>query len=154
MTTSSRKERHHLLCRRRARQTARYVRVRTTTEQQQNNNRTTTEQKQNNNITGIQAVWSAAAPGRRRSHRPLTPTLRQYCETLRKSFHPEQFDTSKRMEHRISWKWTIGPVTTCERRRQFCCNWRSFINEYLKLKERKKRGLSYMMTPSHIYLRD
>jgi hypothetical protein len=40
----------------------------------------------------------------------------------------------------------------CERRGQFCCNWRSFINEYLKLKGKKKRSLSYMMTPFHIYI--
>jgi hypothetical protein len=32
----------------------------------------------------------------------------------------------------------------CERRGQFYCNWRSFINEYLKLEERKKGNLKYM----------
>jgi hypothetical protein len=33
----------------------------------------------------------------------------------------------------------LGLGGVCERRRQFVCNWRSFINEYLKLEEGEKR---------------
>jgi hypothetical protein len=32
----------------------------------------------------------------------------------------------------------LSGISNCERRGQFYCNWRSFINEYLKLEERKK----------------